>query len=75
MPHAELASAKDSPSKFPEEAEDDGVDAQAAAKRFLPFSTGKSPHKSPLWDTASIPLFKLADLYGVADFVTDCLGV
>ena len=49
VPHAELASAKASPSKLPEAAQDDTVDAQAAAKRFLPFSTGRNPHDtSPL---------------------------
>ncbi len=47
--HAELASAKDSHSKLREESQDITVDAQAAAKRFLPFSTGKGLHiPSPL---------------------------
>ena len=44
MPHAELASAKDSHSKVAEEAED----TQGAAKRFLPFSTGESLQSLPL---------------------------
>ena len=43
MPHAELASAKnsaaDSAAKFDQSG---ALDAQGAAKRFLPFSAGKS---------------------------------
>ena len=44
MPHAELASAKDRAADSSASFEQGGaLDAQGAAKRFLPFSAGKLP--------------------------------